>query len=315
MKADLSARRRVFVEALPGALKILDAGTIATEPRLVITPPATPAFRVPATRFPWVGAAVVASGVIAAALIVALDGRLTQRPSRTALAPRVIQTVAGQRAQFRLSDGTQITLGPASRIEVPSTFGDATRTVAMAGEVLFDVRHDAAHPFVVEAGNTRTEDLGTRFDVRAYPLDTVVRVVVGAGEVAVRSVSASPRAGGMATPPIAVLAAGELATVDRVGTGRVQRAIDPDEYLGWADGCLAFRQASLPVVATEVARWYGVSVRLSGVPSSGETLTARWCGAPLNDVLGAISTIMNVKYERRGDTVVVRSVAPADSRR
>jgi transmembrane sensor len=272
-------------------------------------------FRVPPTRFPWVGAAVVTSGVIAAALLVALDGRLTQRPSRTALAPRVIETVAGQRAQFRLSDGTRITLGPASRIEVPSTFGDATRSVAMAGEVLFDVRHDAARPFVVEAGNTRTEDLGTRFDVRAYPSDTVVRVVVGAGQVAVHAVAAAARAGGMAAPPFAVLAAGELAMVDRAGIGSVQRAVDPDEYLGWADGCLAFRQASLPAVATEIGRWYGVMVRVSGEPPSDAALTARWCSAPLTDVLGAVSAIMKVKYERTGDTVVLRSMAPADSRR
>ncbi|HWZ59519.1 MAG TPA: FecR domain-containing protein [Gemmatimonadaceae bacterium] len=315
MSADRSGQRRLFVDALPGAFKLLDPGPTAAEPRLMITPPATPVFHVPAPRFAWVGASVVGIGVIAAALIVALGGRLTLRPSKTAQAPRVIETVAGQRAQVQLSDGTKVTLGPASRIEVPATFGDATRTVAMVGEVLFDVTHDVAHPFVVEAGNTRTEDLGTRFDVRAYPSDTLVRVVVDVGRVAVHAIAAAPRAAGVATPPIAILSAGELATVDRLGTGNVQHTVDPDEYLGWSDGCLVFRQASLSAVATEIARWYGVTVRVAGAPSSGGALTARWCSAPLDDVLGAVSVIMKVQYERRGDTVVVRSLSPADSRR
>jgi ferric-dicitrate binding protein FerR (iron transport regulator) len=57
-------------------------------------------------------------------------------------------------------------LGPASRIEVPAKFGEATRTMAMTGEALFEVTHDVAHPFVVTDGSMPTETIGTRFDIR-----------------------------------------------------------------------------------------------------------------------------------------------------
>ena len=46
------------------------------------------------------------------------------------------------------------------------------------------MKHDAAHPFRVHAHGAQVEDIGTRFDLRAYASDAVVTVAVAEGAVA-----------------------------------------------------------------------------------------------------------------------------------
>jgi ferric-dicitrate binding protein FerR (iron transport regulator) len=64
-------------------------------------------------------------------------------------------------------------------------FGTSTREVFLEGQAFLRVRHDSTRPFVVNAGGTRAIDLGTAFEVRAYPNEGV-RVAVTEGVVEVR---------------------------------------------------------------------------------------------------------------------------------
>ncbi len=56
----------------------------------------------------------------------------------------------------------------------------------LEGEGYFEVTHDARRPFRVHAGDALTEDLGTRFVVRAYPELAAVDVAVAEGVVSLR---------------------------------------------------------------------------------------------------------------------------------
>lgn len=88
------------------------------------------------------------------------------------------ETRAGQRLDVRLEDGTRLTLQPDTAVDVAYVGGQ--RLVRMArGEALFDVRHDASHPFRVAAGGRVVSDLGTRFNVRVQQDETRVRLDEG----------------------------------------------------------------------------------------------------------------------------------------
>jgi transmembrane sensor len=51
------------------------------------------------------------------------------------------------------------------------------RTVSLQGEAFFDVKPDAAHPFIINANGTEIRVLGTSFNVKAYK-EAPVRVDV-----------------------------------------------------------------------------------------------------------------------------------------
>ena len=74
---------------------------------------------------------------------------------------------AGQRIEVTLSDGTRVWLNSGSRLEYPSVFGRHRREVKLTGEAMFEVTHDAGHPFVVKTFASNVEVLGTKFNVEA----------------------------------------------------------------------------------------------------------------------------------------------------
>jgi len=80
------------------------------------------------------------------------------------VAPVVLQTAPGQQRVATLSDGTQITLDGATRLDV--RLGTRRRQVELVrGEAFFDVAHDAARPFTVKAAEGSARVLGTAFDL------------------------------------------------------------------------------------------------------------------------------------------------------
>lgn len=87
-------------------------------------------------------------------------------------------TGADQHLNVRLEDGTRLTLQPDTAVDV--AYVDGQRLIRMArGEALFDVQHDATHPFRVAAGGRVVSDLGTRFNITVREDETRVRLDEG----------------------------------------------------------------------------------------------------------------------------------------
>jgi transmembrane sensor len=82
----------------------------------------------------------------------------------------------GSRESINLTDGSQIELN--TNTTVRTLIGGGKRTVWLdKGEAYFQVKHDAAHPFVVIAGKRRITDLGTKFLVRRQDDELKVSVL------------------------------------------------------------------------------------------------------------------------------------------
>lgn len=145
-----------------------------------------------------------------------------------------------------LADGSRLTLNRNSEVTVRLEDDRRTATLA-AGEVLFDVHHEAARPFTVTAAGRNVRVLGTEFDV----IDQA-----GTFSVAVRRglVSVSPAgAGGEATklPAGTALVRAPGERVDRV------ERIDPDGPMAWEHGQLVFSDKPIEAVARDLSRYIG----------------------------------------------------------
>ncbi len=240
--------------------------------------PRLPKFSVPEQPQPhWRRRVALAAGVVLAAGAV-LAGRVLLTDGERdelASAERVVTVPRGERARFRLSDGTEVLLGPGSTLRYPQTFGSRLREVTLEGEAYFTVDHEERRPFRVRAGNLIATDLGTEFLVRAYPEGGEDRVVVRSGSVAVRSIQARDSAG-----PGRVVRPGELGRVGVDGVSRVERA-DTAAYFAWTTGTLVFDGTPLREALPQLSRWYDLDFRLAdstlgGIPLSGrldQTLT------------------------------------------
>lgn len=97
----------------------------------------------------------------------------------------LISVPAGQRMQMALADGTLVHLNAGTTLEYPVVFSHKDRRVKLTGEALFEVAHDAKHPFIVETFATDLRVLGTKFNVLADPDNEVFSTTLIEGKVKV----------------------------------------------------------------------------------------------------------------------------------
>jgi len=227
-------------------------------------------------------AATVVFALLGGALGIALRHRLTT-------GPRIYTTRSGEEATVTLADGTRLTLAPESRLRVPASFG-LEREVRLDGEAVFTVTHDRRHPFRVRTPQTVTQDVGTTFDVQAYPDAGSTRVIVAEGHVTVGGVS---------------LGAGQLAVVGSDAAGTVVSRVRAEDYLGWTAGALVFDATPVSEVVATVGRWYGIEVRVPDPDLAARHVTSQYKNAPIDEILASLAATLGARVERQGRVVTL----------
>jgi len=230
----------------------------------------------------------------------ALGGRALFRAEPELATPvspmRVVTTPPGQRASFRLPDGTSVMLGVASTLRHPVSFGVGGREVHLEGEAYFEVVHDEERPFVVRAGDMVAEDRGTEFIVRAYLDDRHARVVVREGQVAVRAADSS-----IATAA-RMLLPGQLGRLEPTGQPVVERA-DTTTYFAWTEGRLVFDDIALHDALPQLGRWFDLEFFLADSALGRVSLTATFKNQPTADALDLLAASLGMRQVRNGRTV------------
>ena len=77
--------------------------------------------------------------------------------------------------------------GVPSQEGIPVVFDGTTRRVEINGEVFFNVAHNARRPFIVTAGSTEVQVLGTTFNVNAYKDEDAIKTTLITGKVKILS--------------------------------------------------------------------------------------------------------------------------------
>ncbi|MDQ8020817.1 MAG: FecR domain-containing protein [Moraxellaceae bacterium] len=187
------------------------------------TPPATRAARAtldavldaPARRSPRAVRSRRTAGLLgcAFALVAAAALALRAFPPTELLADT--RTAIGEQRSQLLADGSELTLGSASAVNLG--FSPAQRTVELLkGEILVQVASDVSRPFVVETAHGRIRALGTRFIVRRDTDSTLLTMIESRTAV---------NAGGAGAPAITV-GAGQQARLSARGV-KLLDAINP----------------------------------------------------------------------------------------
>ena len=135
-------------------------------------------------------------------------------------------------ADFRLPDGSHITLQQGSRVSYdPENFNLADRQLDLTGQGYFEVMHDASRPFIVSNGGSQVRVTGTAFNLRAD--GQTMEVEVSEGSVAF---AAQGR-----TLPVAAMEYAELTS-----GGTVEHAAAPNlNHHAWRTGVLTFDQTPI----------------------------------------------------------------------
>jgi transmembrane sensor len=251
-------------------------------------------------RRPGRVALLLAVAAVLAALIPLASGPVS-RLLRGESAPRAMReyvTQDGERLRLTLPDNSVIEIGANSRLRAATPFA-ARREVELEGVALFNVAPDPAHPFLVHAGGAVTRVIGTEFVVRAYSGDDAVRVAVLDGRVALRSSSATERAG-------AVLTRGQVGQLAAGGTPHIVRSsAEFSRLVRLTSGRLQFTDRPLAEVLAGLERWYGVEIVVADTSLSSRPVSTVIDGDRLEQVLDMIALVVDARYQQSGDTITL----------
>jgi transmembrane sensor len=168
-------------------------------------------------------------------------------------------TQGSQIASVALSDGSHVELNTHSAIDYE--FRDGVRHVVLAkGEAFFDVKHDAAQPFVIDAGGASVRVLGTAFSVRRDRQGG--EVIVQRGKVRVTTSS-----GEVDLPP------NQMVSYQDRGVLRPAKA-DAAKALSWSRGVLVMEDKPLGDVLAELDRYYPGMIILSDKKAANSRIDA-----------------------------------------
>ena len=186
-----------------------------------------------------------------------------------------------------LPDGTKVFLNYNSKISYPENFSGDIRTVSLNGEAFFDVKPDAAHPFVIDANGTDVRVLGTSFNVKAYKKE-LVRVDVKTGKVRVSKADNKIE-----------LVKGESAEL----ADDTLRSIRADlNVMGYHTQVFDFNGAKLGDIINTLNDGYHSDIRLVNADLAKCRLTIGFQKEPLDTTLSVIAETLDLKLRKEGKT-------------
>ena len=205
-----------------------------------------------------------------------------------------VTTKSGDRSTVCLPDGTQVRLNGSSTLTYPANFNATNRSVELSGAAYFDVSPDEKHRFEVKVGNCSVVVKGTKFDVTAYPDDSLITTTLLEGAVGFTA----PR-GETALRP------GESLTYDRFAETTAITHVNTAQYLAWIEGRIEFIDVTIVQLCESLSSLYGVEITLDDrLRADGTFITIRLSNQEsLDSVLKALDLIVPVSVHRQGPSV------------
>ena len=207
-----------------------------------------------------------------------------------------VETPSGQKSHIVLPDGTKVWLNSGSKIIYGSDYNKRQRVVKLIGEAFFDVVHNPQHPFIVKTDFVNVEDLGTAFDVHAYPNDSTLEVSLVTGSVSIKSAIDQTQ--------IALLQPNQKVIINKANLLCALSNCNAVDESIWINNKLRFDGVSPEEMFKQLNRWYGVDITFANAP----VRTRYWLtlkSESLTETLQLINKISPINYTINGEEVHV----------
>ena len=197
--------------------------------------------------------------------------------------------------QDTLPDGSTAFLNKKSQISYEYNPRKKTRKVKLKGEAFFDVKHEEEKPFIIETEEVLIRDLGTTFNVKAYPESNNVEVIVETGEVQIYTLSDDG----------ILLKAGEKGFYDKTlkAFSKIEK-IDTNG-LAYKTRVFSFNNTDLQSVVEMLNNIYDSKITLANKALSNCHVTVNFNNDNLDLVVEILAETLNLKVTRHKDEIIL----------
>ena len=148
-----------------------------------------------------------------------------------------------------LADGTKIWLNSGSSLTYQEDPKGKQRLAELTGEAFFEVTHNENSPFLIKAGKLTIRDLGTTFNIKAYPKDNLIETSLVEGKAEILNNSGHS---------LEILKPGDNAIYTSATEKIDIKPIANNVLSAWREGKFVIRDQRLEDIFKEVSRWYDV---------------------------------------------------------
>ena len=209
-----------------------------------------------------------------------------------------VATLTNETKEVKLPDGSTIWLNGNSTLRYAEDMKTAQqREVTLTGEAFFEVAKNKEKPFIIEALKTKTEVLGTSFNIQARKEAESVSVSVVTGKVRFSK--------GTKREPL-YLEPGTEGIYTHANDQLQKAKTENQNFLSWKTGQLQFNNTTLQEVLDDLGRHYGVQFALKNKQLADQRITTSFENEPLEDVLSVLQTLLDVQIVKDGTTYRVQ---------
>lgn len=224
----------------------------------------------------------------------------------------IVSTPAGSKTSVELPDGSKVWLNAKSTLTYTTGFVDGKREVSLVGEAMFDIKHDSLHPFFVHTENFDVTDLGTVFNIRAYPEDknSEAALISGSIEISLKKKSADK----------ILLEPNQKMVLEKIednskGKGKditssvVPILADPQTQIvpdtSWMVNKLIFKDETFEDLAMKLQRRYNVEIQFEELDYGNYKFTGRFEDETIDEALQELQIIAPFSYRKNGNRIVI----------
>ncbi len=201
----------------------------------------------------------------------------------------------GEKSKMTLSDGTVVWLNAGSTLTYSNLYDDKNRRVELKGEAYFEVTKNEGHEFVVHTYGYDVVVKGTKFNVSAYPEDSVVSTALLEGEVEV----SHPR-GKLSMQP------GELVELDTKTGIWVHPKTDTGLSCAWSEGRIEFDDITLGQLAVKLSRLFNVRIHIQDADIATQRFRISLRNQEtIDEVIEVLAEMLSIRVERKGKDIYI----------
>ncbi len=188
-----------------------------------------------------------------------------------------------------LPDGTQVSLGSKTTFHYDKDFGKKQRIVYLEGEAYFDVAKQKDKPFIVKTKEQEIESLGTKLNVKAYPLDSLVITTLLEGSVRLTTLGIDRQA---------ILQPNQQFVYNRNRKSISLNRVDAQQYTSWITGYYYFSEQTLESILDRLSHVYGAQFTIQSKDLNKRTFTGTFYrGESIKDIMEVINLSVPIKYK------------------
>lgn len=214
---------------------------------------------------------------------------LTVRPEREVKVTRYFGGDGLGADVVELPDGTQVSLGSQTVFSYDDRYGEADRIVYLEGEAYFEVAKLQNKPFIVKTKEQDIEALGTKFNVMAYPTDSLLTTNLLDGSVLLTMKALLYQT---------VLKPDEQLVYNRNTRSTSLHHVDASQFVAWTTGYYYFPEQSLEAILYRLSHVYGVTFTVRSDALNHRYFSGTFYrGQSLKDIMEIIHLSIPIRYK------------------